>query len=282
MTATQDNLFLKNLKLVSLIIFLFFLYGCYSYDKVIQTYRFEEVMATVIKTDITQYIGSKGRTHYIPKIEYQYRYGQKVYVSDVYRPLFQTMHQNEALALVNKIQVGSKIIAYVNPERPQTAYLVKGFVPEYILSPAVFICSFFAWLMLIYMYTSGNYMVLKHKENKTNMSFIFAYPSSIGFGLLVLTIGSFIIGLILSWTDAIYTWDMLRNVVFAYVGLFLAGFLYRSINNKPFIKYEEMIKKNLDPNEKTPVETKGKDIAYYTLVGFLLLSFLAFIYSAKY
>ena len=52
---------------------------------------------------------------------------------------------------------------------------------------------------------------------------------------------------------------------------------FKGLSRRDYIQKAHIVN-----NEKTPVETKGKDIAYYTLVGFLLLSFLAFIYSAKY
>lgn len=277
----EDQSFRKNLFFVTLIVFSFIAYGIFSYYKVVETYFYKEVSATVLAEEIYSYRGSKGKMHYVPRIIYKYEMGGANYTNDAYRPIFETVHENRAKEILANYKPNEKIKVYVNPENPQQSYMVKGFIPEYILSPSIFYCALFAWLILIYMFVSKNYIAIKSSDSKHNVSFIFAKPTPIGFGLLVVTIGSFLIGLIIMWTESIYRWDMVTKLFLSYIGLFLLGFWYRIVNKEPFRKYELIIKETLDPNQKFP-KTNYKNIAFLTIFGILIMSFLIFLYSAKY
>lgn len=277
----DEQSFRKNLFFVTLIVFSFITYGIFSYYKVVETYFYNDVNATVLAKEIYSYRGSKGKTHYVPRIIYKYEVNGVSYTSDAYRPIFETVHESRAKEILSQYTPNEKISVYVNPDNPQQSYIVKGFIPEYILSPSIFYCGLFAWLILVYMFFSKNYISIKSSDNKHNVSFIFAKPSPIGFGLLVVTIGSFLIGLIIMWTESIYRWDMVTKLFLSYIGLFLLGFWYRLVNKEPFRKYDLIIKETLDPNQKFP-KNNYKNIAFLTILGFLIMSFLIFLYSAKY
>lgn len=279
--VSQENAekksFLRNLLFVTVIVFGFVYYGMWNYKKVFDTFDYIEVPAVVLTKGVDSYVGSKGKVHYIPEIYYEYEYKGKKYTGKKYRPIFETLHKERANEVIGSYSKGDKINVYVDPNDKSNVYIIKGFVPEYLLSPVVFISGFFGWLILVYMYFSGNYIAIKNEDTKSNISFLFARPTPFGFGLLVLTIGSFIIGLIIMWTEAIYTWDMVHKVLLAYFGLFAMGFIYRLLNKKPFRKYEVMIAEATDPNWKIP-KTNYKNIAFITLVSILLLSFVALVF----
>jgi Protein of unknown function (DUF3592) len=103
-------------------------------SEVYRVYTWQPVTARVLSTDIKAVRGDKGTT-YAPAVRYDYSFDEQRYQSDRVLPLSISASYGWAQRLRDRFRPGQIVTAYVNPNRPSSAFLVR----EVSLLPLVFV-----------------------------------------------------------------------------------------------------------------------------------------------
>jgi len=109
--------------------------------------RWQPVSARVLSTDIKAVRGDKG-TSYAPVVRYQYSFAGGQYVSDGVLPLTISAGRGWAENLRNRFRPGEIATAYVNPNRPSSAFLVRevSLLPLLFVAFPLAIAGLLAWI----------------------------------------------------------------------------------------------------------------------------------------
>src|SRR4029077_16408969 len=115
-----------------------------------ESYRlatWQPVSARVLSTDIKAVRGDKG-TSYAPVVRYQYSFAGGQYVSDGVLPLTISAGRGWAENLRNRFRPGEIATAYVNPNRPSSAFLVRevSLLPLLFVAFPLAIAGLLAWI----------------------------------------------------------------------------------------------------------------------------------------
>jgi hypothetical protein len=109
----------------------------------VQLYRiatWKPVTANILSSDVGTVSGSKGNT-YKPVVVYNYRYNGQSYQAAAVTPINISASQSWAQSIVNKYRSGDVTTAYVNPDHPANAYLLRQmslFPLLFVLIPVCF------------------------------------------------------------------------------------------------------------------------------------------------
>ena len=103
-------------------------------SEVYRVATFQPVTARVVATDIKAVRGDNGAS-YAPVVRYDYFLDGRGYQSDRVLPLTISASYSWAKRLRDRFEPGQVVTAYVNPNRPATAFLVR----EVSLLPLLFV-----------------------------------------------------------------------------------------------------------------------------------------------
>ncbi len=127
--------------LVSMLIALSFIalggYMFFGYYQ--QTANAQPVDATVTSAEVVQSYDADQNVVYRPSITYEYTYNGETYTGDsVYIDDNQVSSQSRANEIVGEYETGSNVTAYLPPDNPDNAYLIKAGIPwRYFIFPAI-------------------------------------------------------------------------------------------------------------------------------------------------
>ncbi|HUL02208.1 MAG TPA: DUF3592 domain-containing protein [Gemmatimonadales bacterium] len=105
----------------------------------LEVYRvatWREVSARVLSVGIREVRGDDGST-YAPVVQYQYATGGEWYVSDRVLPINMSSSHQWAERMRDRFRPGDQVTAYVNPDKPSSAYLVREVSPMPLLFVAL-------------------------------------------------------------------------------------------------------------------------------------------------
>jgi hypothetical protein len=116
-----------------------------------QVYRFatwQPVTARVLTTDIKTVRGDKGSS-YAPVVTYQYSFKGAQYASDGVLPITLSASHRWAENLRDRFRPGDIVTAYVNPNRPSKAYLVRkiSLLPLLFVVVPIAMVLFLSWIV---------------------------------------------------------------------------------------------------------------------------------------
>ncbi len=117
--------------------------GVTAYRVVDAKMRFLPAEGTVTASRIVTSRGSKGGTNYKPEVKYRYAVGGREYQSDRYEfmPMSSSSGRTSSQAVVAAHAPGTKITAYYDPVRPESAVISRD-VPDMLIFMALFLQPF--------------------------------------------------------------------------------------------------------------------------------------------
>ncbi len=116
-------------------------------SEVYRVARWQPVSARVLSTAIKAVRGDKG-TSYAPVVRYRYSFAGGQYVSDAVLPLTISAGRGWAEKLRDRFRPGEIATAYVNPNRPSSAFLVRevSLLPLLFVAFPLAIAGLLAWI----------------------------------------------------------------------------------------------------------------------------------------
>ena len=108
------------------------------------------VAATVFSSDVATVRGDKGDT-YKPVVTYNYSYDGMQYQASSVTPISMSAGEDWARSIASRYRPGSATTAYVNPDHPNNAYLLRrvSLMPLIFVVFPVAIGLFFSWIVRV-------------------------------------------------------------------------------------------------------------------------------------
>lgn len=166
--------------LISLLVFILIITCSWYLSQIIKVSKYEETYGIVVSSKLIESRGHKGKTLYNPKITYEYYVDNELYVGNTYDIFNVEKGYQITMDIMLEYSVDKEIKVYVNPNNKHETVLKKDIYPYYLFLMPILTGAIIYWLIILYMYKTGNYYLM-FELNKKRL--VFAYPTAKGFAL---------------------------------------------------------------------------------------------------